>query len=55
MQRKADFDHFDTNRDKVFVAGDMRRGQNLVAWALHEGKLVAAAVDKYLMGKSILR
>jgi glutamate synthase (NADPH/NADH) small chain len=52
---KADYNHFETNRDKVFAAGDMRRGQSLVVWALQEGKLSAAAVDKYLTGKSIIR
>ena len=52
---KAAFDHFETNLDKVFAAGDMRRGQSLVAWAIQEGKLAAGAVDKYLMGKSVIR
>ena len=52
---KAAYYHFETNRDKVFAAGDMRRGQSLVAWAIQEGKLAAGAVDKYLMGKSVIR
>ena len=34
----------------VFAAGDMRRGQSLVVWAIHEGREAARAVDKYLMG-----
>ena len=41
---------FATVRDKVFVCGDMRRGQSLVVWALREGRDCAAAVDRYLMG-----
>jgi glutamate synthase (NADPH/NADH) small chain len=39
-----------TNIDGVFAAGDMRRGQSLVVWAIHEGREAARAVDKYLMG-----
>jgi glutamate synthase (NADPH/NADH) small chain len=38
----------------VFAAGDMRRGQSLVVWAISEGRKAAIAVDKYLMGNSIL-
>jgi glutamate synthase (NADPH/NADH) small chain len=34
----------------VFAAGDMRRGQSLVVWAIHEGREAARAIDKYLMG-----
>jgi len=49
---KAEYEVFKTNVDKVFAAGDMRRGQSLVVWALQEGKLVAREVDKYLTGKS---
>jgi glutamate synthase (NADPH/NADH) small chain len=52
---KAEYDHFETNLDKVFAAGDMRRGQSLVVWAIQEGKLAAKAVDKYLMGRSAIR
>ncbi len=51
----AEFELFQTNVDKVFVAGDMRRGQSLVVWALEEGKLAAREVDKYLTGKSLIR
>ncbi|MBC2582665.1 glutamate synthase subunit beta [Clostridium sp. DJ247] len=44
-----------TTKDKVFSAGDMRRGQSLVVWALSDGRKVAQAVDKYLMGETSLR
>jgi len=43
-------EEYETNITNVFVAGDMRRGQSLVAWAIAEGRKVAAAVDKSLMG-----
>jgi glutamate synthase (NADPH/NADH) small chain len=43
-----------TNVDKVFAAGDMRRGQSLVVWAIREGRQCARAVDEYLMGTSLL-
>jgi len=43
-----------TNIDKVFTAGDMRRGQSLVVWAISEGREAARAVDMYLMGRSLL-
>jgi glutamate synthase (NADPH/NADH) small chain len=43
-----------TNVDKVFVAGDMRRGQSLVVWAIREGRQAARAVDEFLMGTSDL-
>ncbi len=43
-----------TNVDKVFAAGDMRRGQSLVVWAIREGRQAARAVDEYLMGSSDL-
>ncbi len=43
-----------TNVDKVFVAGDMRRGQSLVVWAIREGRQAARAVDEFLMGASDL-
>ena len=41
-----------TNVDKVFTAGDMRRGQSLVVWAISEGRKAAYSIDKYLMGTS---
>ena len=43
-----------TNTDKVFAAGDMRRGQSLVVWAIREGRQCARAVDEFLMGSSTL-
>src|SRR5499427_2460512 len=43
-----------TNVDKVFAAGDMRRGQSLVVWAIREGRQCARAVDEFLMGSSLL-
>ena len=43
-----------TNVDKVFAAGDMRRGQSLVVWAIREGRQAARSVDEFLMGKSDL-
>ena len=43
-----------TNVDKVFTAGDMRRGQSLVVWAIREGRQAAREVDAYLMGASTL-
>jgi glutamate synthase (NADPH/NADH) small chain len=39
----------------VFAAGDMRRGQSLVVWAISEGRKAAASVDRYLMGSSTLQ
>ena len=38
----------------VFAAGDMRRGQSLVVWAIREGRQAARAVDEYLMGSTVL-
>jgi len=52
---KADYEVFQTNVEKVFAVGDMRRGQSLVVWAIQEGKLAAREVDKYLCGKSVIR
>jgi len=43
-----------TSTAKVFAAGDMRRGQSLVVWAIREGRQCARAVDEYLMGRSDL-
>ena len=43
-----------TNIDRVFAAGDMRRGQSLVVWAIAEGRRVAKQVDKSMMGYSNL-
>ena len=43
-----------TNVPKVFAAGDMRRGQSLVVWAIREGRQAARSVDAFLMGSSVL-
>ena len=43
-----------TSVDKVFAAGDLRRGQSLVVWAIREGRQAARAVDRFLMGQSEL-
>ena len=45
---------YQTNVDHVFVAGDMRRGQSLVVWAISEGREAAFALDQWLMGESKL-
>jgi glutamate synthase (NADPH/NADH) small chain len=47
---KADHGKFTTNLPGVFAAGDMRRGQSLVVWAINEGRGAARECDKYLMG-----
>ncbi len=46
--------HYRTNAEKVFVAGDMHRGQSLVVWGVAEGRACAAEVDEYLMGYTSL-
>jgi glutamate synthase (NADPH/NADH) small chain len=51
---RASTEDYRTSVDKVFAAGDMRRGQSLVVWAIREGRQAAHAVDKYLMGSSLL-
>lgn len=51
---KANVENYRTSRDKVFTAGDMRRGQSLVVWAIREGRQCARAVDEFLMGASLL-
>ena len=51
---KADTENYRTSKDKVFAAGDMRRGQSLVVWAIREGRQCARAVDEFLMGSSVL-
>lgn len=45
---------YKTSKDKVFAAGDVRRGQSLVVWAIREGRQAARAVDEFLMGSSVL-
>jgi glutamate synthase (NADPH/NADH) small chain len=51
---KADTIDYRSSVDKVFAAGDMRRGQSLVVWAIREGRQTAHAVDKFLMGATDL-
>ncbi|CAN5160794.1 glutamate synthase subunit beta [soil metagenome] len=51
---KASEKNYQTNISKIFTAGDMRRGQSLVVWAISEGRECAKAVDQYLMGSSVL-
>jgi glutamate synthase (NADPH/NADH) small chain len=50
----ADTTAYQTSVAKVFAAGDMRRGQSLVVWAIREGRQAAHAVDKFLMGSTLL-
>jgi len=51
---QADTEQYQTSIGKVFSAGDMRRGQSLVVWAIREGRQCARAVDEFLMGYSDL-
>jgi glutamate synthase (NADPH/NADH) small chain len=51
---RADTNHYVSSVGKIFAAGDMRRGQSLVVWAIREGRQAAHAVDKFLMGSSTL-
>jgi len=51
---KANDLKYATSKDKIFVAGDARRGQSLVVWAIREGRQCARAVDEFLMGASEL-
>ena len=50
----ANTNDYQTSIDKIFSAGDMRRGQSLVVWAIREGRQCARAVDEFLIGKSNL-
>ena len=50
----ADTDTYRTSVAKVFAAGDTRRGQSLVVWAIREGRQCARAIDEFLMGASEL-
>ncbi|MCX5571215.1 MULTISPECIES: glutamate synthase subunit beta [Kaistia] len=50
----ADTKNYQTSVDKVYAAGDMRRGQSLVVWAIREGRQAAHAIDKQLMGATNL-
>ena len=51
---KADTENYRTSIDRVFAAGDMRRGQSLIVWAIREGRQCARSVDEFLMGSSVL-
>ncbi len=51
---KADYGKFRTGIEKVFAAGDARRGQSLVVWAINEGRGAAREIDRFLMGKTWL-
>jgi glutamate synthase (NADPH/NADH) small chain len=51
---KADTKGYQTSLPKIFAAGDMRRGQSLVVWAIREGRQAARAVDEFLMGTTNL-
>lgn len=51
---EAAYGQFSTNISGVFAAGDMRRGQSLVVWAINEGRGAAREVDRYLMGETVL-
>ena len=50
----APTENYQTNIDNVFVAGDQRRGQSLIVWAISEGRSAAHHIDKYLMGSTNL-
>ena len=51
---KAEYGEFRTSVDKVFAAGDVRRGQSLIVWAINEGRAVARECDTFLMGSTKL-
>ena len=51
---EANVMNYKSSVPKVFAAGDMRRGQSLVVWAIREGRQAARAVDEYLMGSTTL-
>ncbi len=51
---KADFDRYNTNVPGLFAAGDIRRGQSLIVWAINEGRGAAREVDRFLMGETAL-
>jgi len=51
---KADFGQHQTNLPGVFAAGDCRRGQSLIVWAIAEGRNAASSIDEYLMGETEL-
>jgi glutamate synthase (NADPH/NADH) small chain len=51
---RADMERYQSSMSKVFAAGDMRRGQSLVVWAIREGRQCARAIDEFLMGTTEL-
>jgi glutamate synthase (NADPH/NADH) small chain len=51
---RANTEDYRTSVAKIFAAGDMRRGQSLVVWAIREGRQCARAIDEYLMGRRLL-
>ena len=51
---RAEYGKFATNLPGIFSAGDMRRGQSLVVWAINEGRGAARECDRYLMGETVL-
>jgi glutamate synthase (NADPH) small chain len=51
---EANMLNYKTSVEKVFAAGDTRRGQSLVVWAIREGRQAARAVDEFLMGSTTL-
>lgn len=50
----AEYGKYTTNVEGVFAAGDMRRGQSLIVWAINEGREAARECDRYLMGSTVL-
>jgi len=51
---KAEYGKYNTNIESVFAAGDARRGQSLIVWAINEGREAARECDRYLMGHTDL-
>ena len=51
---KAEHNIHQTSHPKVFAAGDCRRGQSLVVWAINEGRAAAREIDRKIMGKTTL-
>ncbi len=51
---QANTDDYQTSNDKIFAAGDMRKGQSLIVWAIREGRQAARSVDEFLMGSTEL-
>ena len=47
---KAEFEKYQTSLPNIFAAGDARRGQSLIVWAIREGRGAARECDRYLMG-----